>query len=86
MSAEARRMTFSQEMEALRRQKGRLEPTEIARLALKAELSAREALLEIGCPIDFASDEERVLEEERWLPLLDNLEPRTLERALACGR
>ena len=43
MSAEARRMTFSQEMEALRRQKGRLKPTEIARLALKAGLNVREA-------------------------------------------
>ena len=47
MSAEAARKAFSQEIEALRRQRSRLDPTEIARLALKAGLNAHEALLEI---------------------------------------
>lgn len=47
MSTEAHHKQFFHDLEALRNRQGHLEPTEIARLALKAGLNAREALREI---------------------------------------
>jgi hypothetical protein len=47
MNAEARRKTFPRDMETLRRQGRRPDPSEIARLGLKSGLTPREILLEI---------------------------------------
>jgi hypothetical protein len=47
MEAEARRKTFSQHLETLRRQGRRLDLSEIARLGLKSGLTSREILLGI---------------------------------------
>ena len=47
MEAEVRRKTFSQDLETLRRQGRRPDPSEIARLGLKSGLTPREILLEI---------------------------------------
>jgi hypothetical protein len=47
MEAEARRKTFSQHLETLRRQGRRPDLSEIARLGFKSGLTSREILLEI---------------------------------------
>ena len=53
MRLNARSNTFFREMDALRRQRGRLDPAEIARMALKAGLTAHEALIEIQRNYDY---------------------------------
>ncbi len=47
MTEKTHRKTVSKEIEALRRHQGRVEPMEIARLALKAGLLPHEALEEV---------------------------------------
>ena len=48
--------------------------------AVAVGLVALEAGLELGRPIDLAGDQRRSVEEEGWLPLLDDREAQVLER------
>jgi len=49
-------------------------------------LVTREALLEVRRPVDLAGHQQRAVEQKRGLALLDDLEARPLERALARRR
>ena len=54
--------------------------------AVAVGLETAGPLLELGRAVDLAGDQQRAVEQERRLPLLDDLEARALERALARRR
>jgi hypothetical protein len=63
MNAEARRKTFSRDMATLHRQGRRPDPSEIARLGLKAGLTPREVLLEIQDCLEYRHTRSREISD-----------------------